>query len=156
MAAAPDIDAVVGHIKRQIAHQSQTTGPGLPLQLGPLLAQLPLQQGLRQQLRAVLGRELAQGPTLALGQGTGPLPPGLALVQTPQHHEAAVILQPEGLGAPPGSKSLLTLLGLLAPMPAQGLRHGGGPGGGRGGVEAIQAASGQASVISGVDQAGGQ
>ena len=88
-------------------------------QLLPLPLQLPLHQRLPQQGRRLVLVEAAQGLALALGQGLGPLPPGAAPLQLPQHHEAAVIREPVALAAAPALKRPLASGGLPRPAAQQ-------------------------------------
>ena len=120
---APDISAVVGHIKGQIPHQLHPMAVGGLAQLLPLPLQLPLHQRLPQQGRRLVLVEAAQGLALALGQGLGPLPPGAAPLQIPQHHEAAVIRQPVALAAAPALKRPLASGGLPRPAAQQPRRQ---------------------------------
>ena len=74
-----------------------------------------MHQGLLQQGIALVALELGQGPGLAAGQGGGPLPPGRLAVEPAQHHEAAMVLEPELLLQAPGLKGAALELGLLRP-----------------------------------------
>ena len=120
-AVGPDIGAVVGHIKRQVAQQLHAGLAGLAAQLLPLALQLPLKQLLLQQPIGMIGGNSRQGAALTLGQGRRPLPPGLAALEPADHHEKGVVWQPAPLAAPPAGKSPLLLCGLSTPAAGQGL-----------------------------------
>ena len=128
-AATPDIGAVVGHVKGQITHHLHPLAVGLTPQVLPLPLEMPLEQGLLQQGYGLLLLELAQGRALMLGQGSGPVPPGLVGVDPADHHETAVILQPMALLAAPAIEGLVRTGGLIGPALGKGLPQGfGAPG----------------------------
>ena len=114
-AMAPDIGAVMGHIEGQIAEDLHPQAAGQRQQPQPLDLQLPLEQGLLQQGVLLVPVECGQGPALAAGQGFGPLPPGRLAVEPAQHHEAAMVLQPELLLEGPGVKAAALVFVLVRP-----------------------------------------
>ena len=114
-AATPDIGAVMGHVKRQITHHLHPLAVGLAPQVLPLPLEMPLEQGLLQQGYGLLLLELAQGRVLVLGQGSGPVPPGLVGIDPADHHETAVVLQPMALLAAPAIKGLVRASWLIGP-----------------------------------------
>ena len=66
-------------------------------------------------VREVLRNQLAQGRALVLGEGPGPVPPGLVGVNPADHHETAVILQPMALLAAPAIEGLVGAGRLVGP-----------------------------------------
>ena len=150
---APDIGAVMGHIEGQIAQDLHPQAAGQRQQPQPLDLQLPLQQGLLQQGVLLVPVERGQGPALAAGQGFGPLPPGRLAVEPAQHHEAAMVLQPELLLEGPGFKAAALVLALVRPALPQPASQELGALGRRRQVEAGAGARRQGIEVSRLQQA---
>ena len=74
-----------------------------------------MHQGLLQQGVLLVPVELGQGPGLAAGLGLRPLPPGQLAVEPAQHHEAAMVLEPELLLEGPGFKAAALVFALFRP-----------------------------------------
>ena len=153
---APHIGAVVGNVEGQVTEQPHPPLAGALAQGLPLLLELPLQQGLRQQLLFPLPSQVGQDPAVALRQGGGPLPPGSTLVLAAQHHEQAMVAKPGALLAPPASEGLLPAHILGGPVAGQGACDRLRPGRGQGRIQPCCASGGELGVIAGADQAIGE
>jgi hypothetical protein len=122
----------------------------------PLLLELPLQEGLGQQVLLAVPNHDGQGSPIPPRQGCGPLPPGSALLLAAENHEQRMVIKPRALLAPPASEGLLPARVLGGPVAGQGNGDRLGPGRGQGQIQPCRGPRGKLGVVAGADQAIGE